>query len=201
MLCYISKQCENPDCGSFSYICVTKDSWVMAVERRCDDTYFPNHFSNLYAITTNVSINARPLAEIFSSTYVWESAARDGHLIDGPKTSSRLRGVVGCRWHQTGHVGREAYVQQWTATGWYDDDDENDICTMRDYHSTRPTIPFFWENHHIILNRVEQNSVILLLTEKPFSSFSSPLLGMRYLVWTVSAALADLKAQLDSHVF
>ena len=35
------------------------------------------------------------------------AAGTAGHLPDGPTNSSRLRGVVGCRWHPTGHTGNQ----------------------------------------------------------------------------------------------
>ena len=39
--------------------------------------------------------------------YTGVETTYDGHLSDEPTTSLRLRGVVGCSWHLTGHTGNQ----------------------------------------------------------------------------------------------
>ena len=67
----------------------------------------------------------------WSGDHVWESAVSDGYLPDRPTTSSRLWGVSGCRWQQTGPAGIQLGIPmfQWTATYWYDD---VNICQIID---------------------------------------------------------------------
>ena len=44
---------------------------------------------------------------MYGGDHVWQSATGEGHWPGEPMTSSRLRGVVGCRWHRTGYAGNK----------------------------------------------------------------------------------------------
>ena len=71
--------------------------------------YCDSRIEALAEIEIKAFISSRKVAGTFdlSKTRQIKAAAWDGHLPDGPTTSSRLRGVVGCRWHRTGHAGNQ----------------------------------------------------------------------------------------------